>query len=208
MALRKASEPSGLRRIEARSYRRDTAGLCAQLKAPDVSTRRWAARDLADHPEAVAALCEHLRQEPDLSVREVIFTTLESLGGPTCVAAIVPLLRSEDANLRNSAIELLSQLPHDVAPWVDRLLADADPDVRMFTVNLLGELKHPDVQRWLGQVLDQDPHINVAAAALEVLTEVGTPASLGVLARAQRRFASDPFMAFAAELAIQRIEAS
>jgi len=121
---------------------------------------------------------------------------------------VLPLLRSEDANLRNSTIELLSALPDAVGPRIDELLRDADPDVRIFTVNLLGELKHPDVGRWLAQVLKLDAHINVVAASLEVLAEVGTPEALPALKLARQRFADDAFIGFAADLAVQRIEAA
>lgn len=208
MALRRASEPAGLRRIEPREYVRDGAGLIEQLQDPDVSTRRWAARDLAEHPEAATALCNHLITEQDSSVREVIFTTLTCLATSTAVQGLLPLLRSEDANLRNSAIEALSSLPDKVGTHIDALLQDSDPDVRIFTVNLLGDLRHPDVAKWLSQVLTADPHINVVAAALEVLAEIGTPDAHPALTQARQRFASDPFIGFAADLAEQRIEAS
>ncbi len=208
MGLRKASEPAGLRRVEPRDYIRNGDGLIEQLQDPDVSTRRWAARDLAEHPLAASVLCEHLHHEIDPSVREVIFTTLERIGGLTTVDGVLPLLRSEDANLRNSAIGLLSSLPDAVGPRIEALLTDHDADVRIFTVNLLGDLKHADVGRWLAQVLKNDAHINVVAAALEVLAEVGTHESLPILEKVRQRFADDAFIAFAADLAEQRIEAA
>jgi HEAT repeat protein len=208
MALRKASEPGGLRRIEPREYVRDSAGLIEQLQDPDVSTRRWAARDLAEHIDAAPALCAHILKETDASVREVIFTTLTCLGSEAVVDGMVPLLRSDDANLRNSAIEVLSSLPKLIGPRIEALLKDADPDVRIFTVNLLGDLRHADVARWLSQVLQEDAHVNVVAAALEVLAEVGSAEALPALKQARIRFADDPFIGFAADLAEQRIEAS
>jgi len=208
MGLRRATEPGGLRRVEPRDYPRDTMGLVEQLKDADASVRRWAARDLAIHPHAIPALCEHLATESERSVREVIFTTLGCLGGEDVVEGLVPLLRSEDANLRNGAIEVLSELPEEVAPHIEELLRDDDADVRIFTLNLLNDLKHPDVGRWLSQVLQHDPHVNVVAAALEVLAEVGTPQALPALQLARQRFADDVFIGFAADLALQRIEST
>ena len=206
MGLRRATDVGGLRRVEPRDYPRDTEGLVAQLKDPDASVRRWAARDLVIHPHAIPALCAHLPEEADRSVREVIFTTLGCLGGEDVAEGLVPLLRSEDANLRNGAIEVLSELPEEAAPHIEELLRDTDADVRIFTLNLLNDLKHPDVGRWLSQVLIHDPHVNVVAAALEVLAEVGTPQALPALKLARQRFADDVFIGFAAELAQQRIE--
>jgi HEAT repeat protein len=208
MGLRKASEPTGLRRIEPRDYIRDGNGLIEQLADPDVTTRRWAARDLSTHKDAASALCQHLLKETDASVKEVIFTSLNCIGGDAVVQGLIPLLRSDDASMRNSAIEVLSGQPEVLGPRIDKLLKDEDPDVRIFTVNLLGDLRHPDVGKWLSTVLMSDQHVNVVAAALEVLAEVGSSEALPSLAVARQRFAHDPFIGFAADLAKERIEAS
>jgi len=179
-----------------------------KLRDPDISTRRWAARDLVDHPQLARALCDHLAQEGDVSVREVMFTALGQIGGALVVQGLLPLLRSEDANLRNGAIETLASLPNDVGPSIDALLQDADVDVRIFTVNLLGDLRHPRLPEWLGLALKQDTHVNVVAAALEVAAEVGGGPLLAAVKAARSRFADDPFIGFAADLAQQRIEAA
>jgi len=208
MALKKHSESTPLRPVEARDYPRDAAGLVAQLADNDASVRRWAARDLAqhpDHPEAAAAVCARLAIETDPSVRTVLFSSAARLGGSAVVAALVPLLRSEDAALRNGAIEVLAGLPDAVAPHIERLLNDADSDVRIFTVNLLGDLQHANVAHWLEQVLMHDPTVNVVGAALEVMAEVGSAQSLPALRESARRFADDAYIGFAVNLAIERI---
>jgi HEAT repeat protein len=211
MALKKASEPAGLRRIEPRDYARDIEGLAAQLADADAGVRRWAARDLAAFPQAAARLCARLVDERDDSVRAVLFSSIAQLGsrdaGAAVVDGILPLLRSEDAALRNGAIELLSGLPDAVAPRIDVLLRDADSDVRIFTVNLLGNLPHARVPQWLAQVLKTELEPNVIGAAIEVLAEVGGPALAAPLRDARARFADDPFIAFAADLALERIDA-
>jgi hypothetical protein len=205
MALKKAAESTALRPVEPRDYARHTAGLVAQLGDADPSVRRWAARDLGTHPQAAAALCARLALEPDASVREVLFTSAARLGGVEVVRALLPLLRSEEAALRNGAIEVLAGLHEAVAPHIEALLHDADTDVRIFTVNLLGDLQHPRVPQWLAQVLLHDPAVNVVGAALEVLVEVGTPDALPALQAAAERFADDAYIGFAVELARGRI---
>ncbi len=208
MALKKHSDSTPLRPVEARDYPRDADGLVAQLVDADASVRRWAARDLAQHPEhpgAALAVCARLAVETDPSVRTVLFSSAARLGGHAVVAALVPLLRSEDAALRNGAIEVLAGLPDAVAPHIERLLQDADSDVRIFTVNLLGDLHHASVPHWLDQVLMHEPAVNVVGAALEVVAEVGGPQSLPALREAARRFADDAFIGFAVHLAIERI---
>jgi len=209
MGLKKSSDTAvALRQIEEREYPRDSDGLIAQLADADASVRRWAARDLAGHPQAAAAVCARLTQERDASVRAVLFSSASALGGPAVVQAMIDLLRSEEPGLRNGAIEVLSGLPDAVAPHIDRLLLDPDGDVRIFTVNLLGDLRHPRVPQWLAQVLQSETEVNVVGAALEVLSEVGAAQVLPALQAARRRFADDAYISFSVDLAIQRIEAA
>jgi len=206
MGLKKSSEVAGLRRIEAREYPRDFDGLLTQLADADASVRRWAARDLAGHAQAATCLCHRLTEESDASVRAMLFTSAAQLGGGAVVDGMLPLLRSEDAALRNGAIEVLAGLPDAVAPRIDALLQDGDSDVRIFTVNLLGNLPHAKVPQWLGQVLRSELEPNVIGAAVEVLAEVGGHEVLEDLRSARIRFVDDPFIVFAADLALERIE--
>jgi HEAT repeat protein len=208
MGLKKAGEPGALRRIETREYPRDHEGLVAQLTDAEPAVRRWAARDLAAFPAAAERLCARLAGEPDASVRAVLFSSVARMGGNTVVECLLPLLRSEDAALRNGAIEVLGGLPDAVAPRMETLLRDADPDVRIMAVNLLGLLPHPRVPQWLAQVLQADQHANVIGAAIEVLAEVGTTELAEPLRKARQRFAEHPYIAFAADLALERIEAA
>ena len=85
---------------------------------------------------------------------------------------------------------------------------DSDGDVRIFTVNLLGDLKHAKVPQWLSQVLMHDPAVNVVGAAVEVLAEVGGTQTLPALHAAKARFAHDDYIGFSIDLAIERIESA
>jgi HEAT repeat protein len=208
MPLKRAHGHDGLREVKEREHGRDDGGLLLQLRSGDVEQRRWAARDLMERPACAGALGEHLLREADPSVREAIFTSLSAMANEGAAASLLPLLRSEDAELRNGAIEALAGMPVAVGPRIAALLHDADPDVRIFTVNLLGDLKHPKVPQWLSQVLMHDPAVNVVGAALEVLAEVGLPDTLPALRAAKARFAGDDYIGFSADLAIERIEAA
>jgi len=190
---------------EERKQTRMCPDLLVGLEADNPTARRWAARDLVNCQNVSAALVDRLMREGDLSVREVILTTLTRLGDATAVAGLVDCLYSEDAALRNEAIEAMKQLPDEVAPIMQGLLAAADPDVRIFAVNILESLRHPDVEAWLIDVIEKDPHVNVCATAVDLLSEVGTEVALEPLARFKTRFADEPYIQFAADLALRRI---
>ncbi len=204
MALIKRTETKTVDHDE-RSRPRDFDGLVAELADSNPTARRWAARDLAQYREAAPALVSRLMKEPDPAVREAILLSLTEIGDATAVAGLVACLRSEDAHLRNEAIEAMKQLPEAVAPIMAGLLADPDPDIRIFAVNVLESLRHPDVEKWLIEVIDEDEHINVCATAVDLLGEVGTEAAIAPLEKLKARFADEPYITFAADIALKRI---
>ena len=122
------------------------------------------------------------------------------------MTGLLPLLRSPDAAIRNSVIELLQQMPQLVAPHILQLLNDPNPDVRIFTVNILESLRHPNVVAWLVGVLEVDPHVNVCATAIDLLGEVGDHRAVDALRAVKQRFPDDPFIQFSADVALGQIE--
>ncbi|WP_343723028.1 HEAT repeat domain-containing protein [Herbaspirillum seropedicae] len=179
--------------------------LMQELYSEEAAVRRAAARDLVACPQASEALLARLKIETLLSVRETIITTLIRLGDAAAAAGLIECLRSDDAALRNEAIEAMKQLPEEVAPLMEQLLDDVDADVRIFAVNVLESMRHPRVEEWLLEVIRSDPHVNVCSAALDVLSEVGTMRALEAIERVQARFADDPYIQFAANLTLARL---
>lgn len=199
------STPAAVPEEDMRKQGRDCDHLQSQLQSASANERRWAARDLVDCPDAASALVAQLHAESNRSVREVIFTTLTMLANAAAVDGLVACLRSEEAALRNEAIEAMKQLPEQVAPMMQQLLQDAEADVRIFAVNVLESLRHPSVEDWLIAVIAQDAHVNVCAAAVDLLTEIGTEHAVEPLRALKARFASEPYIQFAADIAIKRI---
>jgi HEAT repeats len=206
MALIKPKKPADTPAPEEqRSLPRDLAGLQAALQDADPNRRRWAARDLHAFAEAPAILLTHLKQERNASVREAIMLALTEIGSSSAVNGFIQCLRSDSAALRNEAIEAMKQLPQTVAPIMRDLLADTDPDVRIFAVNVLESLRHPDVEHWLIEVITQDTHLNVCGTAVDLLGEVGTLEAVTPLEGLKARFKNEPYIQFAADLALRRI---
>lgn len=171
----------------------------------DEELRRMSARDLEHYPEAVPALLSQLNREESASVSYAIFIALARIGNSEAVKGILPFLRSENAGLRNAAIEVLKDLPDSLAPHMETLLHDQDPDVRIFAVNILESLRHPRVVEWLLEVIEHDPHVNVCATALDLLAEVGDEACLEGLSQLKSRFPDEPYLRFAVDTAVLRI---
>jgi HEAT repeat protein len=183
--------------------------LVAELWDADSRVRRAAVRDLAalraGVPDPAMALCDRLDVETSPSVRSVIMTRLILLGTPEVAVRLTDHLHSDDAQLRNAAIEALQEMPQAVAPLLDRLLADEDSDVRIFAVNILAALCLDQAPERLALVVRTDPHVNVCAAALDGLVEVGGVEMISDIEGLGERFAGNAFMRFAVDTAIRRI---
>ncbi|MEH3159756.1 MAG: HEAT repeat domain-containing protein [Sphingomonas taxi] len=174
------------------------------LDAPTASERRAAVPQLEATAQGQAALCARLAVETAPSVREAILAALIRRRTPAIARALLPLLRDEDAALRNAAIEALAEMPDEVAPHIEALLVDPDSDVRIFAGNMLAVLPHPRAAEWLLTVLADD-HVNVCAAAIDGLAEIGDPATAAALEAVPARFPGNSFIAFAAGVALRRV---
>jgi HEAT repeat protein len=153
----------------------------------------------------VPALAAALDREPVPRVREAIITALMRIGNPASVEAMLPSLRSQDAGVRAAAIEALQALPEAIAPFMARLLSDGDSDVRLLATELARNMDASEATRLLCDLIEREQHPNVCAAAIDVLTEVGTPQALPALEKCAARFAATPFLPFAISVAIARI---
>ncbi len=193
--------------------RRDQAGT-----APDDATaadldrgsadERWtAARRLAGRADAVARLGQALARETDDRVREAIYTSLLRTGGPEAVAAVLPHLRSDDAARRTGALDALQAMPAAARDRLPDLLADADPDVRILACELARALPDRQTAGLLARLIEDEAQVNVCAAAVDVLAEIGTAEIAGALAVCAARFADQPFLGFAIKVALRRIGA-
>jgi HEAT repeat protein len=179
-----------------------------RLGSADPEERWSAARTAAELPESAGALAAALPRETDPRVREAMFTSLARIGTRDSVAGLLPMLRCDDAALRTGALDVLRSsviATHELLP---QLLSDPDVDVRILSCELARGLASEEATRSLCALLTRETEINVCAAAVEVLAEVGDEAALPVLEQCAQRFAQVPFLTFAIRLATDRITAA
>jgi HEAT repeat protein len=162
------------------------ADLVAQLKNPDLSTRRQAAVQLAGlgarGGDAVPALITALKDDKEPAMRA---SAAEALGGigitaKAAVPTLLTALKDGDANVRETAAEALGDIKDDaktVVPALARLLGDADRDVRCAAAAALGafgaaaQSAIPELKKAL-----QDKHPFVREAVYDALLTIDTAA--------------------------------
>jgi hypothetical protein len=96
-------------------------------------------------------------------------------------------------------------MPNEVSTYIEDLLHDHDSDVRIFAIDILQTLTHPDSPKWLIDVIARDQHVNVVATAIDRITEIGTPDMLAVIKSVAQRFPEEPYIEFLVNLAIKRL---
>lgn len=153
------------------------------LHNPDPSARRKAAEELALTDErAIYPLIKALRDE-NTAVQEAATQSLIFIGnaepssflinpGEVVTYMVIPLLREEEAYLRNTAILIIKEIGHRAPELLYKLLKDKDPDIRKFSLDLIADIKKGfDASKIIP--LLKDPNGNVRAAAAHALGELG-----------------------------------
>jgi HEAT repeat protein len=177
-----------------------------RLLAEGAPGERWAAARAMTAKGDVPLLAAALVKERDPRVREALLTTLARSGVAESVDAMIPLLRSDDASARTGALDALRSMPEIVAGRLPELLRDPDADVRLLSCELARTIPAAQAIGLLSERLTRDPEPNVCAAAIDVLAELGTRDVLVALQACVARFPEEPFLAFAARTAADRIQ--
>ena len=185
----------------------DAAAVLQALGSTDTDERWAAARAAARVPGGATALIRALQGERDANVREAMLTSLARIGSDESVEALLSLLRSDDANARTGALDALRSMTGLKRELLPRLLGDPDVDVRVLSCELARALPGDEATAHLCDLLVREQDVNVCAAAIDVLTEVGSTAALPVLRECGERFRATPFLAFAIQVATDRITA-
>lgn len=184
--------------------------LLKMLDSDDEGERMQAAWALGNHDDVAITrrLAKKLQEEDVPTVREVVVLSLMRHRRPESVEVIAELLRSDNAYARNAAIEILRNSGATVVfPVVKQLLEDPDPDVRLFGVNVLGEVRTGEAADMLCRVLEKEKNINVVAAAIEHLGEIGFRQQDREAVKSVARRFPDPFISFAVDLALRKMGA-
>jgi HEAT repeat protein len=183
----------------------DPQSYVEQLRHENPERRSFAARVLGKVPSSAAALGAALVLESDERVREAIFTSLAGFDNAEGFDAILPFLRSDDAMLRTAALDALRTMPEASSSHASALLTDPDPDIRVLACELAREVPSDKMAALLLNVIDSDPAVNVCAAAIDALAEIGTAAAIPILEKCLQRFPNQPFLSFAVRVAKSRL---
>lgn len=133
--------------------------------------------------EAVGLLAELLKTN-HLGVQEAADSSLRKIGGSETVQAVLPLLRSDEAPVRNLSMDILREVGWQDMPSLIALVHDDDPDIRIFVADILGSTDNVLAVEPLCEALLKDPEVNVRYQAAVSLGELGKPEAAPCLNKA------------------------
>ncbi|WP_432737553.1 HEAT repeat domain-containing protein [Maridesulfovibrio sp. FT414] len=163
----------------------DCSKVLQDLKSDDNEIIREAAFQAGEMgcAEAVPMLAELLKSN-HLGLQEAADHALRSIGGKGAVQAVVPLLRSDEAPVRNLSMDILREVGAQDFPSLVELVHDNDPDIRIFATDILGSTDSFMAVDPLCDALLKDPEVNVRYQAAVSLGDLANPAAARCLNKA------------------------
>jgi HEAT repeat protein len=152
----------------------DCKGYLSLLKSDDKEiVREGAFRAGEDNCVEAVGLLAELLQTNHLGVQEAADSSLRKIGGPETVQAVLPLLRSDEAPVRNLSMDILREVGSQDLPSLIALIHDDDADIRIFVADILGSTDSVMAVQPLCDALLRDPEVNVRYQAAVSLGELG-----------------------------------
>ncbi|AGW11965.1 HEAT repeat domain-containing protein [Megalodesulfovibrio gigas] len=136
--------------------------------------------------EALPFLVQHL-QSGNLGVQEAADEALRRIPSPEAVRAMTPLLSSDDAPLRNLAMDILREIGEEDLDTCIALIKSPDSDLRIFMADILGSSNSPMAVGPLCEALLKDPDVNVRYQAAVSLGSLGFTEAAPCLAKAMQQ---------------------
>lgn len=115
------------------------------------------------------------------------------------------MLKSDNAYLRNSAIKFLQNYGREAKAFFEKLINDEDRDIRIFAINILGDVEFDESIEMLRYILLKEKDINVLATAIDYLGEIGSEEDIKLLEALKTEY-NDPYVEFVINTAIERIK--
>lgn len=120
------------------------------------------------------------------------------------IEAVMELLKVRNAYIRNLGITTLQSYGDAIKYYIVKFLIGDDRDLRIFAINVLGDVNFAESREMLVELLEKENDVNVAMTAVDYMAEIGEPSDIALLESIKGRF-DDPYVAFAIDNAVRSI---
>lgn len=116
------------------------------------------------------------------------------------------ILQSQNAYLRNKVITFLQHYGKDAEAFIKRLIASNSRDLKIFAINILGDVSYESSRTILCELIKKEEDINVLMTAIDYMGEIGDIADISLLQEIKKKFSDQPYVLFGIDLAVDKIE--
>jgi len=122
------------------------------------------------------------------------------------IEAIMDLLKLENAYIRSLGISMLRDFGDSIKYYIVKFLIGDDRDLRIFAINVLGDVSFSESREMLVELLETEQDINVAMTAVDYMGEIGELKDIELLESLKERFKDEVYVEFAVDGAITMIK--
>jgi HEAT repeat protein len=133
-----------------------------------------------------------------------IASLLTAMGERAPIEEIMNLLKVRNAYIRNLGITALQSYGTGIKYYLVKFLIGDDRDLRIFAINVLGDVKFSESRDMLVELLENEQDINVAMTAVDYMGEIGEMQDIMLLENVKTRF-NESYVDFAVDNAIRMI---
>ncbi len=146
---------------------------------------------------------EHASKRISTKVASVI-SNMDPEDAP--IEHIMDLLKLENAYIRNLGISILRDFGSAIKYYIVKFLIGDDRDLRIFAINVLGDVNFSESRDMLVELLEDESDINVAMTAVDYMGEIGEEEDITLLEELKDRFKDEVYVQFAVDGAIKMIK--
>ena len=171
--------------------------------------RSYALEEMVKFPDGphylVDKLIDHNTHKDTASRIGSILSNMDPKKAP--IEQVMELLKLPNAYIRNLGISILQDYGQEIKYYIVKFLIGDDYDLRIFAINVLGDVNFPESRDMLIELLEKEENINVAMTAVDYMAEIGEPEDVALLEEVKLRFKDESYAQFAINAAIEAIEA-
>ncbi|MCK4875681.1 MAG: HEAT repeat domain-containing protein [Sulfurimonas sp.] len=174
----------------------------------DPSKKDYAVEEIVNFeggPEYLLSLIAQEEREKNVLTKIAsVLSTMDPDEAP--IEGIMELLKLDNAYIRNLGISILRDFGTAIKYYIVKFLIGDDRDLRIFAINVLGDVNFPESRDMLVELLEDEEDINVAMTAVDYMGEIGEVEDIGLLESLKARFKDDVYANFAVDSAIKMIK--
>ncbi|MEA2073416.1 MAG: HEAT repeat domain-containing protein [Campylobacterota bacterium] len=122
------------------------------------------------------------------------------------IEKIMDLLKLDDAYVRNLGISMLRDFGGSIKYYIVKFLIGDDRDLRIFAINVLGDVDFAESRDMLVELLESEEDVNVAMTAVDYMGEIGEVEDIELLESLKERFSGEVYVEFAVDGAVKMIK--